>query len=599
MASKQDLAHFMRSNGGGCRSCGTEQSISSVLESASAFVSQTVAESLGVISDVFRQADHSTDVGKLFRCRGMVQEIHNEIVMFSPSASNVFPALERSAHTGNDLVEAHLVYVIPIPGHTAVYRQCAAKDASAGTPTLPAATAMEGNGARKRPNREDDSPPQPHRAPYSPRTEVNSRTDDSVKVSKSVSDADYLNFPLAGRAEVGILKACVVTVLQLHNGQQQDGRGALGFKTNDVVDFYGYLHFPERQLGAEEENTDVDFEYFSAWRPTEMSPALVSRMVCLSYAPLGVCPSASGKLLSAAAVQGRLEALRDSAVAYIAKNVCKNDRLLAEYMLLHLCSSVCFHTESTPVGDVPLLVTGFSASSVSECLRDVVPVSEVLLDNALLAGDACYTPIFDADKNYLKAGLLQLANGTHVTVDCDSLTSGGTWEEALFSLVHKQILPMEYPFQRLELPVMVNFLAVTAAQTNDGLKSTFDFALHVPWRGCEPTAEEEAGTPALDADGVRAFLAAAKAAEVGYSDGDKDDNGRRAMALQQCIETNIVDFSRQHERWSNRDPFIHNNTFSVVNALIRAQAASNGHSVPTEADIARVFEMERERMSRF
>lgn len=174
---------------------------------------------------------------------------------------------------------------------------------------------------------------------------------------------------------------------------------------------------------------------------------------------------------------------RASSIRFLSRHICHGDALVAEYLLLHLCSHVLAHASATPLGDVPLLIR-YPSSLLSgktgkkenineeeleereqedgatvlrcwvEALRFLVPVAVVAIDKdalQLAAGssrppvqsgkkrtDAERTtlkvekcaarqlaPQYESSGSYLCAGSLQLANGTNLVVDCTGLLSGG------------------------------------------------------------------------------------------------------------------------------------------------------------------------------
>lgn len=174
---------------------------------------------------------------------------------------------------------------------------------------------------------------------------------------------------------------------------------------------------------------------------------------------------------------------RASSIRFLRQHICHGDALVAEYLLLHLCSHVLVHASATPLGDVPLLIR-YPSSLLSgkvgqeengkegehedraseggatvprrwvEALRFLVPVAAVGIDKDVLqlAADSSkplvqsgkkrtdaernrlkaencaarhLTPQYESCGSYLSAGSLQLANGTNLVIDCTGMVAGG------------------------------------------------------------------------------------------------------------------------------------------------------------------------------
>lgn len=175
------------------------------------------------------------------------------------------------------------------------------------------------------------------------------------------------------------------------------------------------------------------------------------------------------------------EDCRSRSIHFLSQHVCHGDILVAEYLLLHLCSQVLAHPSATPLGDVPLLIR-YPPSLLSqkkkkiqkmseikedqgrkyeeemslvECwkkaLHRMVPVAVVTIDKGALqqaAGSSqsppphagkkrtgkdrstlglkrylprALAPQYESSGSYLFAGSLQLANGTNLLIDCKDI----------------------------------------------------------------------------------------------------------------------------------------------------------------------------------
>ncbi|KAG5476318.1 hypothetical protein LSCM1_04020 [Leishmania martiniquensis] len=539
--------------------------------------------------DVFPPTQLAHSIGKLCRCRGMIQEVQPELHLFCASGQNFFSCGgPRKAMDGDDVqyTDAVSLYVIPVPGNLHFYaadEPSRSFDAAHST-TLGKRTDRDGDAstAATVPRTEDD-----RIRKHARHTIDTSDAHDPPEKSSALSCAEpYLNFPHPS-CSPQLQGACVVTVL-LPTG---DGARQNPFRINDVIDFYGYQHFPEDQLPVNEAD---DFERFSAWNATELSRGLVSRLLCLSYAPISSL-AVRRHIAVTELIASRITEARSSAIEYLTETLTKGDALTAEYVLLHLCAKVHAHSASMPVGDLPLLICSpnLVVAEWSAQLREIVPVAEILLtgDTLQLPAPRRLTPKYNNELNYLESGVLQVANGTHLTIDCASLSGQDeAWYEGMFALVHKQLLLLEYPYQTLELPVDVSALALDTSNAPDAVHPLFRFATRLRWSADASISPQEAAhTDHFSSGAVRDYLDAVRCLDAS-SEMDDTLSERASRAL--------FELSENLPCWNNRDSLLHNNSFSAAMALMRAHAASHGRASFAAEDIAAVYELERLRMER-
>ncbi|KPI84224.1 hypothetical protein ABL78_6710 [Leptomonas seymouri] len=603
-------------------------SLSAALQSVQDFLLSPNQRSLAV--DVFPSCHLAEAVDQLCRCRGMIQEVQPEVNLFCASSQHFFSsspattAAPASSHSKEEdaieLIEVVSLYVIPVPGNDHFY---AVDDGAAqNTEAAHAMSSGEVHAERKRRDREclqttvSPNSGDEHRLPH-----CEEESDRSHKVAKTAADDAKtegasttahvtdnatrgglsLNFPHPSR-HPQLQTACIVTVLL--PSASSDGeldRHRNRFRMNDVIDFYGFQHFPDDQLAASEED---DFLRFSAWNAAELSKGLVSRLLCMAYHPVSSlhlrCAVSTTPLEAANVAERRAHALR-----YLSEHLTEGDDLTAEYVLLHLCAKVTAHTDALSVGDLPLLVTSprLCAEEWSRKLRHITPVAEVLLSSKTLRAPAParLTPRYNNELNFLQSGLLQVANGSHVTVDCTALgTQDGAWYEGMLALVHKQLLLLEYPYQTLELPVDVSVLALHAAQDLTALHPLFQFALCMRWDpSCSVSPslvssrspeKDAAQSPSHASDAVRRYLNAVRQLPAKAEEVDESISSRASSAL--------LEMARDIPGWNNRDPLLHNNSFSAATSLMRAHAASYMRSNFTTEDIAMVRKLEQARVAR-
>ncbi|KAG5501773.1 hypothetical protein JKF63_04042 [Porcisia hertigi] len=538
--------------------------------------------------DVFPPTQLAQSIFRLCRCRGMIQEVQPELHLFRASPQNFFSCgSSQEAANLDDVqyIEAALLYVIPVPGNLHFYDvdelSRSSDTAQCGTLRKRSDRGEAASSAHPLSNSDDD----PIRKHTRHKADMSDPTCAVTQSSSTRSLGPSLNLPHPSCSR-HLQSACVVTVLLPTDDGPRDSR----FRINDVVDLYGYQHFPDDQLPANE--TD-DFERFSAWNATELSKGLVSRLLCLSYTPVSSLHLRLN-LTRPALISSSMTEARSDAIAYLTGTLTNGDALVAEYLLLHLCARVSMHSASTPVGDLPLLISSphVVAAEWSAQLREIVPVAEILLTDDVLRSHANgrLIPKYNNELNYLETGVLQVANGTHITIDCGSLGSRDeTWYEGMFALVHKQQLLLEYAYQTLELPVDVSILALNSADTPDAVHPLFRFATSLPWRADANLAKEVSTTHNISSGVVRAYLDAVRCLDVSLQGVD---------ALSERASRALVEMAENLPGWNNRDPLLHNNSFSAAMALMRAHAASHGRASFTTDDILAVYQLERARMER-
>lgn len=588
-------------------------------------------EQRGAAVDVFPSAKLAGAVGRLCRCRGMIQEVQPEIHLLCASPQHFFSPTPTSQHSDEDVqyLDAVSLYVIPVPGNDHFYALDEEASATEAAHASSSPSVQQPPTERKRRDRGEDGCATPMEttgvAAVCRDTKLR-RVAEGAQGEASVSAAadalapngPSLNFPHPA-LHPQLQTACIVTVPLPSPPPGSADRRRNPFRINDVVDFFGYQHFPDDQLAVNEED---DFAHFSAWNASELSKGLVSRLLCMAHSPVSSVHQqhsvpVSGEKVTETMATVCVAQQRTVALRYLAAHITQGDELAAEYLLLHLCAKVTVHSDALPVGDLPLLITGqhINAEAWSRELRRVSPVAELLVKEDTLRSATPHrlTPRYHNELNYLQSGLLQVANGSHVTVDCTALgTRDAAWHEAMFALVHKQVLLLDYPYQTLELPVDVSVLALHSddATTAASLHPIFHFALRVRWQptqtgtelavtgsatmtatGNACTERDAAHSLNDDAAAVRQYLAAVRRLSTGPA--AAVDDGVFSAASDALLE-----MTRELPGWNNRDPLLHNSSFSAATALMRAHAASWGRPCFGVEDTAAVKRLETARVAR-
>ncbi|EPY18582.1 E2F target protein 1 [Strigomonas culicis] len=547
-----------------------EYSRSSSLNDALKLTGAAVLRSKETAKDVFPSRGLYDSVDSLCRCRGMVQEICPDITLFSASRDTFLTTSDCDAP--GELIEATLLYVIPVPGNTHFYNLCSSRD-SAGSaecpPVFPNAKREREIVVSARLCDTDGTPSTRVKL-----SEASPCCDRGGTLPENGSVQKRLNLPHPPRSPL-LQTACIVTLVGRTN--------SLPFKINDVVDFYGYVQV-ESGVGGP---SDELFDDLCPWHARELSRGLVSNLLCFTYELL------PHSIMYASSLQESVLTQRQRSVQTLSSALCGGDELAAEYLLLHLCGGVHTFSNGTPLGDLPLLLVGESmnAQNWSDFLSNVSPIAEVYIDVGRTTGvRPCWTPQHDVEKNYLQTGLLQVANGTHVTFNCDSLNMQDTNSQTAFhNLIHKQVLQLQYPFQKVEVPINVSVLALSSNLTD--LDALFCFPLCVKWT---PTCANALPTPSAagnddELDAVRSYVARVR--DAGLDEAASPE-------IQSYISETLLGLSEALEGWNNREPLLHNNTFSIFVALARTYSMSMGRSCVTQSDVDCVASLEKRRHDR-
>ncbi|ORC87676.1 E2F target protein 1 [Trypanosoma theileri] len=527
-----------------------------------------------------------TGLTGLRRCRGMLQEVEPVVSLYRASPTDFF----GDTHTDDvALLEATRYYVIPVPGNAHFYNQQDGEEDRAAT-HQPHVEMEFASIDRKRRGRspegksfDDHNPPLEQqdttveRDTRIRREETLSHEKNEHNLEVSVPLYQQLNLPHPPLSTT-LHTACIVTVIH-HGGFEREQ-----LKLNDVVDFFGFIEDNSNSSCVNDTAELDEFEIFGTWHAENLPPALLSRMICMSWRHVYTTPERP--ILSP-----YFENKRPFVVQYFANTICQGDVLLAEYILLHLCARVITRESATPIGDVPLRVEGdgINPEQWSMWMRSVAPVGEVLLgEKQLLNSKTRIAPKQDHNVNVLRSGILQLANGTHVTLDCHVISkASNVVHEGIFAVMHRQVLPLEYPYQTHELPIDLNFLALSTNRAENDIEF-LRLAVSVRWQ--PETLMDAATSPALKPDEVREYLAQVRCVCRRFDTGDVCKSRRLADRL--------VSFAEQEPRWNNRDSFIHNNSFSMAAALMRSCAASFGRELINDEDVEHVLSLERQRVAR-
>lgn len=276
-----------------------------------------------------------------------------------------------------------------------------------------------------------------------------------------------LNFPLPG--EKG--PSCLVKVYEDWDK----------FKVNDMLEVYGVLSVSPAlsALADEKENCALldpsDSMETAEEQRVHCPPAsLVPRLHVLHAQPLchnnpllppGTLEDNSAFLSS---VLSEFPSVRSELLSYLS-HVLLGDALAAEYLILHLISTVYTRRDVLPLGKFTLNLsscpTGFSYTDrLYQVIQQLVPSSYYLPMSLQNMNQMRLVPKKDYTANRLVSGALQLSKNTSLFLDETRLeqgqldTTGVRNVTALGNLISWQKVDYDFNYHQMEFPCNINVL---------------------------------------------------------------------------------------------------------------------------------------------
>lgn len=277
----------------------------------------------------------------------------------------------------------------------------------------------------------------------------------------AAADPD-LNFPLPG--EKG--PACLIKIY----------RESEHFKVNDMVEFFGVLSVDPSLAVFYDQSMEQNDSLLS---PTEFltreeqevhhpPPSLVPRIHCILARRMAHSnPAIPAECTTdvCKALLPEVAGIRGELLAALTK-LLHGDTITAEFLLLHLVSSVYSRAGMMALGKFTLNISGCPAPQLSvgpplaqnlyQFLEELLPKSHFLSMSLNNMNSLRFMPKKDYSANRLKSAVLQLSDGTHFVVDETALEAGQLNETgvsnvtALGNVISWQKLEYDFNFYRTE-----------------------------------------------------------------------------------------------------------------------------------------------------
>ncbi|TSK22691.1 Mini-chromosome maintenance complex-binding protein [Bagarius yarrelli] len=383
-------------------------------------------------------------------------------------------------NSGNAVTsERQTFYCVPIPGESqyAGASQARVVPSTSYTPNRHKRSYEEDDemDAQTQQNEEMSGPQNvsdPHRNVDSKRLETEA-PNQNTSPSHCSSTLD-LNFPLPG--ERG--PACLVKVYNEWDS----------FKLNDMLEIFGILSVdPVLSLVAEDKETSSFLDPAESMETVEEQKAhspptsLVPRLHMLYAEPLQhnnpLLPPAVSEDKGAfiASAISEMSSVRAELLSYLT-HVFLGDSLAAEYLVLHLISSVYARRDVLPLGKFTLNVSGCPHTSpftelLYQIIQQLVPSSFRLCMSLHNMNTQRVVPRKDYTANRLVSGVLQLGRNTSLVLDETQLEQGQLDSTgvrnitALGNLISWQKVDYDFNYHQMEFHCNINVLVLSEGRS--------------------------------------------------------------------------------------------------------------------------------------
>ncbi|CAH9059927.1 unnamed protein product [Cuscuta epithymum] len=274
-------------------------------------------------------------------------------------------------------------------------------------------------------------------------------------------------------------------------------------KLNDVFEFIGVLTYDIDSPKEKEENYVESSLYEDEL--FESPPSKVPRLHCIIYQKLGAQDFLSN-LSMAELKTDMVKGMRETLLGHLT-SILGNDRVAAEFMLLHLLSRIHGRVDSIAVGKLSLNLTCFSnetasvfAPGLNQAIKNLLPFSHSIPLTVDYLNTTPLAPRKDYQTNRLITGVLQLADGTHVTIDETQLKPGNLNSTGinntrlLKSLLDLQKVEYDFTYYKMEMPTDVQLLIISEGKSN-----ILPADIVLPFRPCSITPHKDIKASTLNA----------------------------------------------------------------------------------------------------
>ncbi|XP_047334713.1 mini-chromosome maintenance complex-binding protein [Impatiens glandulifera] len=354
--------------------------------------------------------------------------------------------------------ERHLLYCIPVPGLNPWAEVCSNSHKQCTNLTSP---------QREKRQREDNADFE------AMDVQVLELNDDDFPTTKKMREDGPLSSHPEGSSpssKIDSERNSLPCLVKVYDSAECD------LKLNDVFEFVGVLTF-DSEPPVEEGNNDELMGIFCDDASGHLPPSKVPRLHCLAHRKLAV----QDFLTFSVAEEPKPQLVKEIRAALLdhLTAILGNDGVAAHFMLLHLLSMVHSRVDSLAVGKFSLNLTSFSKESASVfcnhlnfTLRNLLPYTQSMSLTVDYLNTVSLTPKKDYEINRLRVGDLQLAEGTHMTIDETKLEpgmlnpSGVDNARLLKNLMEFQNVEYDFEFYKMEMKADVQLLIISEGKSN-------------------------------------------------------------------------------------------------------------------------------------
>ncbi|KAL3717919.1 hypothetical protein ACJRO7_003105 [Eucalyptus globulus] len=312
-------------------------------------------------------------------------------------------------------------------------------------------------------------------------------------------------------------------------------------KLNDVFEFIGVLTFDSEYQVDNDEFLDGFSEDMLASLPLNKVP----RLHCLVHRKL-----AAHDFLQSTPLELKphlVKEVRQTLLSHLTA-VLGNDGLAAHLVLLHLLSRVHARIDNFAVGKLSFNLTCFNKESVSIfgnqltlAIKDLLPFSHIVPLTVDYLNAASLAPKKDYERNRLVSGLMQLPEGTHLTIDETQLEAGTLnsvgVENARLLKYLSEYQKVEYDFKYYKMEMAADFQLLVLSE---GKSTILPADLVIPFRPSSVASGEAVAAETLEA--WRWYLATVRSLSHSI---DSD--------MQKVVENDLVAARQANRNLSSQD----------------------------------------------
>ncbi|XP_010253131.1 PREDICTED: mini-chromosome maintenance complex-binding protein-like isoform X1 [Nelumbo nucifera] len=358
-------------------------------------------------------------------------------------------------------------------------------------------------------------------------------------------------------------------------------------KLNDVFDFVGVFTF-NPELAVHMDESDEFSNGVCEDALVHLPPSKVPRLHCFIHRKLGVHDFLHSPPITEPTPH-LVRGIRESLLGHLTA-ILGNDGVAAHCMVLHLLSKVHARVDTVAVGKLSLNLTGFTKESASIfgnqlnlAIQNLLPFTRSIPLTVEYLNSASIAPRKDYQTDRLVTGVLQLAEGTHLTIDETQLKAGtlnsiGVENVRLLkNLMEWQKVDYDFEYYKMEMTSDVQILIFSEGKSN-----ILPADLVLPFRPSAMSSCENKGTEVLQA--WRWYLTTLRSMPHSI------EPEMQKICLQ-AIEDDLVAARQANRSLGSQD-------FSRWLAMARLMSASFGESCLSLEHWQMVKELERQRRER-